>query len=181
MRKILVFLSIYLICFPAFADSAFIAPTTVGTSLPGQIPGTTTNDNACTGCVGEYPSSSIGSGSAVALTTATAANVTSLSLTAGDWDVTINAQFASGTTTSITQIFSSLSLVSATLDATPGRFNSQNYPSLVAGTTTLSAPLGPYRITVASPGPTTVFYVARGVFTVSTLSAYGLLSARRVR
>ncbi len=51
--------------------------------------GTTTNDNAANGDVGEYVEASVTSGSGgISLTTGNAKTVTSISLTAGDWDVT---------------------------------------------------------------------------------------------
>jgi hypothetical protein len=49
--------------------------------------GTTTNDNAPAGYVGEYVSASVASGSAISLVNITAKTITSISLTAGDWDV----------------------------------------------------------------------------------------------
>lgn len=52
-----------------------------------MIQGVSTNSNASAGYVGELISSVISSGSAISITTATPANITSISLTAGDWDV----------------------------------------------------------------------------------------------
>jgi hypothetical protein len=73
-----------------------------GSGVPavGQIPGTATNDDAAAGKLGEIISSNIVVGSAVSLTTNTPANITSLSLTAGDWDVwgLMNSSEGSGTT-----------------------------------------------------------------------------------
>jgi hypothetical protein len=57
------------------------------TAAAGQLPGTATNDSAAAGDVGEYVSSVIATGSATSFTTATAKNITSISPTAGDWDV----------------------------------------------------------------------------------------------
>ena len=65
----------------ATATSLTFSPTT------GGIVGTTTNDNTTAGSVGELISSHVLAASAISLTTATDANVTSISLTAGDWDV----------------------------------------------------------------------------------------------
>src|ERR1019366_4169569 len=52
---------------------------------PGQIVGTATNDNATAGNVGEHIQAVA---SNVVATDATFVNITSISLTAGDWDVT---------------------------------------------------------------------------------------------
>src|SRR6185312_14765343 len=69
----------------------------------GQLPGTTTNDNASSGNVGQLISSNIVSGSSVSLTTATPLDITTISLTAGDWDVQGNCTSnpAGSTTTSV--------------------------------------------------------------------------------
>jgi hypothetical protein len=63
----------------------------------GNVLGTATNDSASTGYCGEFVSSVIGSGSAVGLTNASNANITSVSLTAGDWDVWGNVAFVNAT------------------------------------------------------------------------------------
>ncbi len=67
---------------PAFTTSGItFSPTT------GGITGTTTNDNAAAGKVGEFISSTVLAAAGVVLTTNTIADVTSIALTAGDWDV----------------------------------------------------------------------------------------------
>lgn len=60
------------------------------TSTAGLI-GTTTNNNAASGSVGEYIASVIPFASAVSLANETSTDVTSIVLTAGDWDVWGNA------------------------------------------------------------------------------------------
>ena len=75
---------------PTITSPAITGTTTIGagaTITNPAIIGTTTNDDAAAGKIGEYQSAGIGFGSAISLTTATPANVTSISLTAGDWDV----------------------------------------------------------------------------------------------
>lgn len=151
-------------------------------SQPNLI-GTTTNDNAAAGSVGEYISSTVLVGSAVSLTTSTTTNVTSISLTAGDWDVwgVINYALAAGTT--ITTLTGSINTVSATNPTVPG-FGSYvldvwRSGSEIVGASNLIRPLGTSRISLAST--TTVYLLARAAFTVSTMTAYGLIGARRVR
>jgi len=75
---------------PAVAGTTVLTlPAVTGSVLTttGQLigNGTTTNDNASAGQVGEYIESTVGP---YTVTTATS-NPTSLSLTAGDWDVTV--------------------------------------------------------------------------------------------
>jgi hypothetical protein len=150
--------------------------------VPGQIIGTPTNDNAAAGNVGEYISSSIPSGSAVALSNGISSNITSIPLTAGDWDVSASPYLTGGATTILTNLNSSISTASATLQGSPGQFSQSYY----ANTTPFSAlgsisaiGFGPWRVSLSTP--TTIFLVANAIFTVSTLSAYGIIRARRVR
>lgn len=140
--------------------------------------GTTTNDNALAGNPGEYIESVIVSGSAVSLTTSTAANVTSISLTAGDWDVVGNVLFVTTATTSITQAAASINNVSATMNTIS--FAQSTVPAMVPGVDTPFA-LAPNTRRYSLSATTTVYLVARAFFTASTLTAYGKISARRVR
>jgi hypothetical protein len=149
-----------------------------GTSGQGHG-GTVTNDNAAAGILGEYVESVIASGSSIALTTGTAKTITSISLTAGDWDVAANVGFIPAATTSLTQLFASISLSTNTLDQTLGRDTTLFMNATVTSGNVIALPIQPVRFSLAST--TTIFLVAQGAFTVSTLSGYGLLRARRVR
>ncbi|MGF6309478.1 hypothetical protein ABIB82_003924 [Bradyrhizobium sp. i1.8.4] len=80
---------------------------------------TNTNNNASAGNVGEFISSNVASGSAVALTTGTAADVTSISLTAGDWDVEGMVTFTTTATSSISTVSAYISSASGTLPTAP--------------------------------------------------------------
>lgn len=160
-----------------------IADTTGSLSRSGdggiQLQGTNTNDNAAAGYVGEYVSSTVASGSAVALGTGVAANITSISLTAGDWDVDVNAQFTGSASTVIQALAAYVSLVSSTVDNTPGRRNSFVYQGANELNLEPNVLVGPVRLSLGST--TTVYFVVNAVFTVSTCSAFGIISARRVR
>ncbi len=64
-----------------------------------DITGVINGSDASPGVIGEEKVSTILIGSAVSLTTATAANITSITLTAGDWDLSAGIVFtASGAT-----------------------------------------------------------------------------------
>lgn len=137
------------------------------------IIGTTLADNASAGSVGEYVSSTV---AGVSLTNGTVTNITSISLTAGDWDVQGNVIFtpAASTTTSLT--LSAVSTTSATLPAQP--LYSQSDAAVGAGlNSTLIAPI--QRINISST--TTVYLVAQTNFAVSTMTAGGIIRARRMR
>lgn len=143
------------------------------------IYGTTTNDNAAAGQVGEYISSSILVGSAVSLTTATSANITSISLTAGDWDVEGMVIFNPNALTTTTSLQMGISQTSATLPTLGAENNSNiNTQSFSAGLSQ-SLSCGPMRISLSAT--TTIYLVAQAAFAINTMSGYGFIGARRVR
>lgn len=151
-----------------------------------QVAGTTTNDNAAAGNIGQFVTATVVAASAVALTTAVAANITSISLTAGDWDVSATMDLTPAATTSITVMTVGVSATSATLAGQPGGGGVGTDPQTTitqaaqvpaAGPISLVVP--PVRVSLAAT--TTIFLVASCAFTVSTLSAYGTIRARRMR
>jgi len=152
------------------------------TSSRGQLPGTATNDSASSGNVGEYVVSTIAFGSAVALTTATAANITSISLTAGDWDVWIDCRITGNAATTLSSVITSISTTSATLDGTTagraayGDFYTQ---AVFATLPAVSNNCGPTRVLLNAT--TTIYYVVTANFAVNTCSGYGSIFARRRR
>ncbi len=157
-------------------------PPTFQTPSGAELVGTTTNDNAAAGNVGQFLSVSVGSGSPIAMTTAMPIDIGTLSLTAGDWDVSGVVCFAPGTGTTITTFLGWISSTSATL---PGSPNSGAYYSLRGFTLTGAAgqnicnALGTIRFSLATT--TSVFISSQASFSVSTLGTYGFMSARRVR
>lgn len=144
----------------------------------GQIPGTATNDNASAGNVGEYVSSAVAQGSAVSLTTNIAANITSISLTAGDWDVEGVIFFNPNVATVTTVLAGGVSATSATLP-TPGAEGYAQWVGNLTGASVPSLTACSKRISLASPA--TIYLVAFATFTANTNAAYGTIRARRVR
>lgn len=159
---------------PTFVSVAF-SPTT------GGIVGTATNDSAGAGTVGQFINSVILTGSAVALTTNTAANITSISLSAGDWDVWGTLWLAPAAGTITTTIAVAVSQTTGTMPTTPAIGTSiQMIRGLSTAATEvciLEAPTT--RISIG--GTTTIYLVAYVTFTTSTMGGYGSLCARRVR
>lgn len=157
---------------PAFTVSGNItfSPTTAG------IVGTTTNNNAVAGNVGEYISSYInlpGSG----ITSGAVNNVTSISLTAGDWDVYFQLSTIPALNTVVGYTLVGIGTSTSTLLAQFG-FSSlkSTYTGDGSSSTTLS---GVARISLSA---TTTYYAnVYASFTVSTCTAYGGLWARRIR
>ena len=142
----------------------------------GGIVGTATNDNANAGRVGETISNAIASGSAVSLTTATTANVTSVSLTAGDWDVAGNVNFsASGAT--VTGAKAGLSSTSATVPSDGTECYSAAQLTTATATDTISVPRKRFSLS----GTTTIYLPAQATFSAGSVGAFGSITARRVR
>jgi hypothetical protein len=142
----------------------------------GQVPGTATNDNASAGNVGEIISGVLTSGSAVSLTNATPANITSISLTAGDWDINGVIDYVpTGATTS--DFISGSSSTSATFG---GQDTSVGLPLVsTALSTTLGHPIPTTRFSLSTT--TTIYLVGQANFSVGTAAAYGTIRARRMR
>lgn len=138
-----------------------------------RITGTTTNDDAAAGFIGEYLTAGP---TTQALTNATPVNVTSRSLTAGDWEVWGPTQFTGAVATTTTDIQASLSLTSATLNTTVGQY--EHWRGSVVDNIFPMCP-GPLRLSLAST--TTVFLVAQAAFSGGTYSANGFIRARRAR
>lgn len=154
----------------------------IGTKGTGRIEvkGSSTNDSPPAGYIGEVISSEIASGSAVSLTTITAANVTSISLTAGDWDVCGQVAFTFAGTTSYTSLVAAINTTSATVPSAGLIVSPRNRIDVAAsvpGALDLSLPTGLGRLSLAAT--TTVYLVTRATFSVSTLAAYGHIWARR--
>lgn len=148
----------------------------------GQYVGSNTNDSATSGNIGEYISSSVNAGSAVSLTTGTAANVTSISVPAGDWDIGGVVGMYPGATTNITLFYGSTSTTSATQNSNPGYLTSLPLGAGSGFVTTAQQTafaLNPMRYSFSST--TTVYLVVTANFTVSTNGGFGYIWARRVR
>lgn len=149
------------------ATGAITPSTTAG------IIGTTLGDSANAGSIGEVISNSATN---VSLTSGTTANVTSISLTAGDWDVSGTVRFNPAGTTTATLEVAGISTTTATVGGL-GSFT-QIQVAFPAGAIQYTAtPV--IRINVTTT--TTVYLVALATFATSTMTADGLIRARRVR
>jgi hypothetical protein len=157
------------------------ASAQVVSSPAGPYQGTGTNDNAAAGQVGEYVSAEVLAASAIPLTTGTAANVTSISLTAGDWDVRAAIGFNPNGATTISELVGAITTTSATVP-TPPASSVAGYSRLRLSFTTGAADsfaLSTVRLSLASTS--TVYLVAQSAFATNTQGAYGKLEARRAR
>ena len=153
-------------------------------NTPGLV-GTSTNNAAAAGMVGEMVWSTVDSGSPVSLASNTAANVTSISLTPGDWDIAAQVMHALAGLTSVTQLNASTSLTSATLSPQQGGGGlgagataTQTYAATTPSGA-ISQEVANVRLSIAAT--TIVYLVAKAIFSVSTAAAYGTIRARRAR
>ena len=173
---------------PAATDTLVGKATTdtlTNKTLTGAvIVGTTTNNNANAGSVGEVISSSVAVGSAVSLTDAVSGTsgttITSISLTAGDWDVFGSAAVNTAATTNFTSIAGGISTVNNELNSVFEEETRFRYGAagLVPGTV-ISFTFPTTRVSIAST--TTYYLIGYASFTVSTATAFGRITARRMR
>lgn len=148
-------------------------------NIPGPVIGTTTNDNAAAGNVGEIVTATVLSGAPVSLTSSVAANVTSINLTPGDWDVSGNCGYLPATATTTTAVLCAFNTVSATLPAAPNNGGEMIFKGAIAANLDQLYQVGTMRVSISAP--TTVFLIEDAFFAVSTASAYGFIRARRSR
>lgn len=144
-------------------------------STNGQIPGTVTNDNAAAGNVGEFIESIITNASGTTATSGTVFNLTSISLSPGDWDIWGNfGSFASGT---LTTLVAGISTVSGTFPL-PEFYNTLSSVSGAGTRQGIDAPM--IRLSLAAT--TIVYLVGESVATAGgSVNVYGFIMARRRR
>lgn len=140
----------------------------------GGIVGTTTNDNAGAGFVGEIISSQVLSTSPVALSNGTAANVTSISLTAGDWDV-----WGNGAMLGASNISSGLCWTSLTSATLPNTALVSSFSDSAGGHSAFRAATPYQRVSLSST--TTIYLSVQAGFGSGSVGASGGIFARRVR
>lgn len=152
--------------------------TFAGSITPSQtlgIVGTTTNNNANTGSIGQFISSTVAIGSAVSLVSFTNKTITSISLTAGDWDVSGCVIAGLVSATGVTAVYGSISTTTNVIQEPSFKHVTASFsPALDMG-----GPVGMRRMSLA--GTTTIYLVGSCTFSGGTATAYGNIEARRVR
>lgn len=160
-------------------DASNNATLSAKVTATGGIVGTATNDSASAGNVGEYVECVVAPASAISLTTTVTANICSISLTAGDWDVSAQAGYSWYNTTNLTQTAASLSTTTATLDQTAGRAAYLAPQFAATANLNISNTIPPYRFSLSST--TTIYLTTVATFSISSFDAFGKLGARRMR
>lgn len=160
------------------ANSANLTVSSALSIGRGQIQGEASATAASAGNVGELITNSA---SGVAITTSTGTVVTSVSLTAGDWDVVVNG---GGTTTNaattVSTVYVQSNNASGTMDFASDKLGSVVFTGAAPPNgTTFVAIAPPYRWALAAT--TTIYCNAYIIYGVSTLTASCAIRARRVR
>jgi hypothetical protein len=145
----------------------------------GGIVGTTTNDAPNAGSIGEIIQSTVTGGSAVSISSTVPANITSISLTAGDWDVCGETVTLPAGTTTQASLSTAISLTSATIPALTANTTYINLPYAVAAGISVGTSVG--CVTERFASTTTVYLVVQSNFSVSTNAAFGWIFGRRRR
>lgn len=162
------------------ASGCSAAVTSVGTATVGQIPGVSSNTGANVGSVGEIQTISVAFGSPISLTTSTAKTITSVSLTAGDWMIYSSSCLTGGATTVLSYWLTGISTstdTAASVDIYPGYIYPASYVPFA--TSRFCMPVTTSHVLINST--TSYFLTAFANFTTSTLSAYGTITAVRIR
>ncbi len=147
-------------------------------SASGGLTGTVTNDSAAAGKVGEYVESVVGPIN-YPTSGGTPGNMTTISLTAGDWDVTFFAYMSSnGATITTNLIMISLYSGATQTDRVYGS-NWSVVPNPTAATGDGFGVIPAYRVSLS--GTSTVYGKIAASYSVATPYTYCRLSARRVR
>lgn len=140
--------------------------------------GVTDASNAGAGYIGEVLRGNVATGSAVTLTTATYADVTSIALTAGDWEVMGAIGFNGTITGTLFLGFYGTATGNSNTGLDLSETAVQNTLAPTAVTDIVDA-LPVFRVNISA---TTTYYLkAYAVFTVGTCKAYGTIRARRIR
>lgn len=146
---------------------------------PTAIGGTTTNDSAAAGFVGEYVESVISSTTSVPGATTVWANLTSISLTAGDWEVNGVTSLDNTNSATITSVAAAISINSGTT-TTDQIDGSNQVDSATPGALAIRSLVIPgYRISIS--GTTTVYLKMNVAYTIATPQYRCRISARRMR
>jgi len=149
------------------------------TRYQGVITGVANGTNAAAGNVGEILSAT---SSAITLTTNSWANLTSITLTPGDWLVWGGISFAPNATASITELLGAISTVNNNWNALPtGNFREFFAAIVPTQNRTLIRPISSVRYNVTAN--TTIFLNTQAVFagTTPSLTATGTITAQRFR
>lgn len=171
---------------PALVTPALGTPSsgvlTNATGYPSQSLVTIVSGSApAAGKIGEVKSVSVLLGSAVSLTTATATDVGSISLTAGAWRCDGNESFTTGATLVATVQKGWISLTSATAPTDPNAgsaFRNDFSATSIVVSSVYTYSLASFYVNVS--GTTNVFFSALSAFSAGATTVYGAMNCQRI-
>lgn len=157
-----------------------LAKTTGLLTVAGQLvaKGTATNDSAGAGYMGEFADNTVSTYTNVG-TTLEFANITSISLTAGDWDVAGQVEFAVNGATSVGEVTMAISTSSGntTTDHVAGKNVLKQRPPVTGANSGIA--IGRHRVSLSAT--TTVYLKGMTSYTAGNPQYVGTITARRVR
>jgi hypothetical protein len=146
----------------------------------GGTQGVTNGSDAASGVIGEFIAANVPLASEVTLTNNVPATVVTMTnLPAGDWVVNGQVNYDASGTTKITVLKQGISFSAGTFGTVNTYSVSQSGEYTPIAANDIAQLVRSQRISIATP--TTIYLVAQATFTTSTLKAYGVLEARRVR
>jgi hypothetical protein len=143
-----------------------------------QLPGTTTNDAASSGNVGEFIRYNLGSGIAAFLTTGTDATVVGSSVLTGDFDVWGTLYLTVGAGCTVTNVLATISNSGGTTASPLSQATQINFPISIVGPVTWAMPVGASRWSGTASGAN---ICVNATFAGGTCRAYGTIEFRRRR
>lgn len=149
-------------------------------TFSGQLQGlgTNTNNNASAGQIGEYIISTVVSSGAVAISSNTSTTITTIALTAGDWDIEGAAWYSVAAASMGTTFRAWASTTAGTVPLPPANGYNYNFQS-VSGPNDVPIIVGPFRLSLAAPA--TLFLTGFVTINSGTITTYGFIAARRAR
>ncbi len=154
----------------------------------GQLLGTNTNDAASAGNVGQLLTGSTARTAPVSLSSGVDKTVATITLTAGDWQVSGGLGLKPAATTVIQNIIFGISSTNNSVQSVNNWGVPQSTGDLTFSygyTATLNEDqagiIPAYQVTVANGNTLPLYLVTETAFTTSTCAAYGYIQARRMR
>ncbi len=142
-------------------------------STGGSLTGFLSAGTPTSGRIGEVLTANIAVADTVSLTTATATNITSLTLTPGVWQLNGICSFVVGST-AVTTASAGINATIATLSLVNVDFANANFP--ISQTTSLATPFQHVIINA----PTTYYLNVSATFASQTCTCYGKMRAVRI-
>lgn len=171
----------------ASGGTSLAALTATGVITPNAtigIAGTGAADNANAGRIGEFLTATVAAAASITMTTTVTANIASINVTAGDWDVTGIVDFSLAGAT-VTDMRCGPSVATATLPTQPGGGGLGTdalviFPAnFVTITDTIVVESATVRVSVGSTTP--LFLTAQATFSLGSVATFGTIRARRMR